>query len=299
MHNKTFTVDNQITIIGGRNIAAEYFAARTDINFGDLDAVGIGPVVQDVSRQFDTYWNDPFAVPVPAFIAPPESREAALSELRKRLSSSRDAARETPYGEALVRAVKFIDETKDDDFTWAPYELVYDSPAKARGEELAADESILTPLRKSITQAEQEFMLVSPYFVARNTGVEGLAKLRARGVDVKVITNSLASTNHSVVHTGYAPSRKPLLHQGVKLFEVRPDTTVTGAEAWSGGRISKGTRIPRASWSIGRSCSSAPSTGILAPLISTPNWGSSSTLRRLPARSLGQWTRTSGPRPTR
>lgn len=241
MHNKTFTVDNQITIIGGRNIAAEYFAARADVNFGDLDAVGIGPVVQNVSRQFDTYWNDPFAVPVPAFITPPESPEAALSELRKRLPSSREAARETPYGEALVRAVKFMDETKDDDFTWAPYELVYDSPSKARGEALAADESILTPLRERITQAKQEFMLVSPYFVPRDTGVEGLAKLRARGADVKVFTNSLASTIHAIVHSGYAPSRKPLLRRGVRLFEVRPGATVTGAEEWAGGRISKGT----------------------------------------------------------
>jgi len=240
MHNKTFTVDNQITIIGGRNIAAEYFAARPDVNFGDLDAVGIGPVVRDVSRQFDAYWNDEYAVPVPAFVEPLEDPEKALMEGRERLTRSREEAKKTPYADALRRAIKFVDDVEGDDFDWAPYELVYDSPVKARGEELDADESILTPLREAIIQAESDFVLVSPYFVPRKTGVEGLGELSARGVEVKVVTNSLASTNHSIVHTGYAPSRKPLLERGIRLFEVRPDAAVTGADEW-GGQVSEGT----------------------------------------------------------
>src|SRR5210317_1023092 len=88
MHNKSFTVDNQITIIGGRNIADEYFGAREDAKFGDLDVMGIGPVVQDVSNMFDTYWNHEAALPVPAFVKEPEDPEAALNELRERLANA-------------------------------------------------------------------------------------------------------------------------------------------------------------------------------------------------------------------
>lgn len=241
MHNKTFTIDNQVTIVGGRNIAAEYFAARPDVNFGDLDVVGVGPVVQDVSRQFDTYWNDEYAVPLPAFVDPPDDPERELAQGRARLAQSREEAKNTPYGDALVRSIGFIDDVDKDDFTWARYELVYDSPAKARAAELEEDESILTPLRGAIADARSEFVLLSPYFVPRKTGVEALAQVAARGVDVKVITNSLASTNHAIVHTGYAPYRKPLLQHGVKLYEVRADATVTGADTWKGGRASAGT----------------------------------------------------------
>ena len=90
MHNKSFTVDNQITIIGGRNIADEYFGAREDAKFGDLDVMGIGPVVQDVSNMFDTYWNHEAALPVPAFVKELDDPEAALNELREPLARSMD-----------------------------------------------------------------------------------------------------------------------------------------------------------------------------------------------------------------
>lgn len=240
MHNKTFTIDNQITIIGGRNIAAEYFAAHPEVNFGDLDVVGVGPVVQDVSRQFDIYWNDKYAVPVAAFIDAPEDPEKALSEGRERLGRSREEAKETPYADALIRSIKFIDDIDKDDFTWAPYQLVYDSPDKARGEELEADESIRTPLRKAILEAKSEFIVVSPYFVPLKSGTEKLAALSVSGINVVVVTNSLASTNHAIVHTGYAPYRKELLEHGVKLYEIRSDKAVRGTDEWQGENGSGG-----------------------------------------------------------
>jgi putative cardiolipin synthase len=90
--------------------------------------------------------------------------------------------------------------------------------------ELAAEAaSITTPLIAAIQRAEEEFVLLSPYFVPLDSGIEFFRELRERGVEVKVVTNSLATTNHSVVHSGYAPARKPLLEMGVKLYEIRPD----------------------------------------------------------------------------
>ena len=118
--------------------------------------------------------------------------------------------------------------------------MVYDSPAKSRGEKLEADEAIVTPLREAIVNAEGEIVIVSPYFVPRKSGENLLIELRDRGVDVKVITNSLSSTNHPIVHTGYAPSRKPLLKRGVKLYEYRADRASGGSQNWEGGSRSEG-----------------------------------------------------------
>ena len=64
MHNKSFTVDGLATVIGGRNIGAEYFGARSDLNFGDLDVFGYGPVATEASAAFDDYWNSEAAVPI-------------------------------------------------------------------------------------------------------------------------------------------------------------------------------------------------------------------------------------------
>ena len=101
MHNKSFTVDNQITIIGGRNIGAEYFAAREDMNFGDLDVVGFGPVVRDVSRMFDRYWNDELAVPATAVIDPPEDPESELEAVSRTRRTGQGRGRD----HALCRSV--------------------------------------------------------------------------------------------------------------------------------------------------------------------------------------------------
>jgi putative cardiolipin synthase len=230
MHNKSFTVDNQITIIGGRNIADEYFGAREDAKFGDLDVMGIGPVVQDVSNMFDTYWNHEAALPVPAFVKELDDPEAALNELRERLARSMDEIKDSKYAEAV--AVKYLEYLQPGKrlFEWAPYELVVDSPDKGVKAKAEEAESITTPLIESIRSAERELIIISPYFVPLKSGVEGLAGLEERGVEVTVVTNSLAANNQFTVHGGYAPSRKPLLEAGVEIYEARPDADVAGTE---------------------------------------------------------------------
>jgi len=55
MHNKSFTADNQVAILGGRNVGDEYFGAGNDTLFVDLDVLAVGPVVNDVSRDFERY----------------------------------------------------------------------------------------------------------------------------------------------------------------------------------------------------------------------------------------------------
>jgi len=230
MHNKSFTIDNQITIIGGRNIADEYFGAREDASFDDLDVVGIGPVVNDVSEMFDIYWNHETALPVAAVIKKPRDTDERLVGLRNALKESIEEARTSRYAEAVVgRAFEQV-EGDDSAFTWAPYSLVYDSPDKGIRSKSKEAGSVLTPLQNALTAASSEVLIVSPYFVPRKTGVITLSEIRDRGVDVAIITNSLAANNQFMVHGGYAPSRKPLLRNGVKIYEVRPDAPVPGTE---------------------------------------------------------------------
>jgi len=231
MHNKSFTVDNLITIIGGRNIGAEYFAAREDMNFGDLDVVGFGPVVRDVSRMFDRYWNDELAVPVTTVIDPPEDPDSELEAFRERVGLARDEVKTTPYAEALTRNIDDVIALDKDDFTWAPWELVYDDPEKARTDELAdAAASIRTPLVESLQSAQEALLIVSPYFVPTKKTIKGIQGLIDRGIEITVVTNSLAATNHPMVHSGYGPSRKPLLKMGVEIWEVKPDSFISGTD---------------------------------------------------------------------
>ncbi len=230
MHNKSFTVDNQVTVIGGRNIADEYFGAREDAKFGDMDVLGIGPVVNDVSTMFDSYWNHPTALPLPAFANMPDDSAAELERVRQELQSSREEILASVYAGAVRDRAFELEKMTAEALTWAPYQLVYDSPdkgIKGKSEDAAR---ITTPLSESFGRATDRVIVISPYFVPRRSGVESITQLRQRGIDVTIITNSLAANNQFTVHGGYAPSRKPLLESGVRLYEVRPDADVAGAE---------------------------------------------------------------------
>lgn len=230
MHNKSFTVDNQVTIIGGRNIADEYFGAREDAKFGDLDVMGIGPVVNDVSDMFDRYWNHERAAPIAAFADMPDDPAAELERIRGLLEQAREEIKTTKYAEAVRDKVLEYVETNTSPFVWAPYTLAVDSPDKSFKSKAKEVASIKTALRESILSAKSEVIIISPYFVPRKAGIEAISELQRSGVDVTVITNSLAANNQASVHGGYSPSRKPLLKSGVKIFEVRSDADVSGSE---------------------------------------------------------------------
>jgi putative cardiolipin synthase len=228
MHNKVFIADNQAAILGGRNIAKEYFAAKSTTNFGDLDVLMIGPVVADSSQMFDSYWNHRKAMPVSALMNPPKDPDQALANLRERMATAITRLRSSPYIDALSDSVQKFLETQADAFTWAPYELVYDSPDKAVRSLSGEADSILPPLREELWSAKRELVVASPYFVPASENIADLRTLRERGVSVQIITNSLASNNHAIVHSGYAPKRKALLKAGVSLFEAKPDFHVIG-----------------------------------------------------------------------
>jgi putative cardiolipin synthase len=221
MHNKSFTIDNQFTLIGGRNIADEYFGARADQKFGDLDVLAIGPIVSEVSDMFDVYWNHRAAIPMPALAETPENAAEALANLESEVKKSLEGIETSKYAEAVKRSFDYYVGTDSSEFIWAPYDLVYDSPDKSSAETADESEFIMNQMSASIGEVKEDLFVVTPYFVLLDEDIEYFQRLRDRSVSVTVLTNSLASNNHTAVHGGYKPARKPLLEAGVDLYEQR------------------------------------------------------------------------------
>ncbi len=230
MHNKSFTIDNQVTVIGGRNIADEYFGARRDAKFGDLDVACMGPIVQDISDMFDTYWNHETALPVLAFVKELDDPETALAQVRNNLAETMQEIMSTEYAGAVKAKFEQYMDADGSQYRWAPYKMVVDSPDKGIKKKAKDADQIITPLVASLRAAESEALIVSPYFVPRKRGIEFFSGLEARGVDVTIVTNSLAANNQFTVHAGYAGSRKPLLEAGAEIWEVKPHAEIKGAE---------------------------------------------------------------------
>ena len=100
MHNKSFTVDNQVSIVGGRNIANEYFGAGSGVGFADLDVIAVGPAARDVSKEFDLYWNSLSAYPAAGFVGAPGPDATA------KLEAGFMATRADPQSVAYLEAVR-------------------------------------------------------------------------------------------------------------------------------------------------------------------------------------------------
>ncbi|MGR6035448.1 MAG: phospholipase D family protein [Candidatus Nitrosoglobus sp.] len=219
MHNKSFTADNQVTIIGGRNVGDEYFDAAQDILFVDLDVLAIGPVVSDVSNDFDRYWASDSSYPANR-VLPPASA-AMISALVDAASFIKRDPNALAYIQALVRQ-PFVQALLAGrlPFEWAATHMISDDPAKGLGR--AADGTLLWPrLKQILGRPIHELELVSPYFVPGAAGVELFAVLAKQGVKITVLTNSLEATDVAAVHAGYAKRRKPLLKAGIALFEMK------------------------------------------------------------------------------
>ncbi len=220
MHNKSFTVDNQVTIVGGRNIANEYFGAGTGVTLTDLDVIAAGEAVREVSKEFDLYWNSASAYPAASFVGVPGPTGAA--DLEARFTANRADPQSMVYLDA-VRATPLLRELLERKLSieWTTARLVYDDPAKTLEDE-RADILLFTQLMQSFGNIEKTFDLVSPYFIPGEGGTAGLVALAKRGVKIRILTNSLATAEAAAVHAGYAKRRDDLLRAGVELYELKP-----------------------------------------------------------------------------
>jgi cardiolipin synthase C len=223
MHNKLFVADNAVAIMGGRNIGDEYFAARADRNFEDLDVLVMGPAVQELSKSFNEFWTNEWAYPVGDWESD-RRRAKDIQKARQTVESRRSADAESYFGEALSQPgvlSRLLDGGLQPD--WVPARVVYDQPMKINGGTGENSGIKVVPRVWSLVEGvTNEVIVISPYFVPGDEGVELFRKLRQRGVRVRILTNSLGSTDAAAAQAGYARYRKTLLRMGIELYELRP-----------------------------------------------------------------------------
>lgn len=219
MHNKSFTADNQATIVGGRNVGDEYFGAAGDVLFADLDVLAVGPVVDEVSHEFDRYWNSASAYPAQLLLTRPVEGDAAtIAAEADRIDDTRAAGE---YVQAL-RTSPFVRQLMERQlpFEWAKTRMISDDPAKVL-DQARPGTGVAENLENLLGVPHKELDLISPYFVPGKAGTQAFADLAHKGVGVRILTNALEATDVAAVHAGYAKWRKPLLEAGVLLYESR------------------------------------------------------------------------------
>ena len=239
MHNKTFTADNQVTIVGGRNVGDEYFDAHQEFAFIDLDVLAIGPAVNDVSADFERYWHSPSSYPAESLLPMADSAEI------RRIAAAAQAVVTNPASQAYVRALetsRFVHDLLAGTlgYRWAVTHMVSDDPAKGLGRR-GPRGTLLQRLEEVLGTPRHELQLISPYLVPTAEGARMLASLAQRGVKITILTNSLDATDVTVVHAGYAKRRRRMLQSGIMIYELmrttwrrsRGDRKITGSSGSS------------------------------------------------------------------
>lgn len=247
MHNKLWIGDNAAAVIGGRNLGAAYFDTSPHEGFADLDLLVAGPVVREASISFDSYWNSQWAVPLALVVTLPADPAQVLHDLDARATAYQSGEyvrllRDTEFGRKLRYGPLPMAS--------APARILVDPPGTNGDTSVKASGSIgdasspssdprtiFRTLRAAVTTAKHEVIMVTPYLVPSELSLPVLCSLTKRGVAIRVLTNSLASTDVPAVHSAYARYRPRLLACGVQLFELRP---ASAAEAATRRRLSSG-----------------------------------------------------------
>jgi cardiolipin synthase C len=229
MHNKLMIADGVLAITGGRNIADEYFGFGTVQRFLDLDILVAGALLTQLGAIFDQYWNSEEVFPLRSIVG----HSSTESDLHSRFISNTGGIN----GFAMLPEVlpdplglnSVGNEFRLGKLTlqWAKADAFADSPTKLRGNlapvglpEGTDYSSIHEYIITQMMRVKKSILAVSPYTIPGNKGVNQVKELRARGVSVQVITNSLLATDEALVYTAYRRYRMEMLRDGAELYEV-------------------------------------------------------------------------------
>ncbi|GAA0813697.1 phospholipase D family protein [Colwellia asteriadis] len=227
MHNKTFTVDGKVAITGGRNLADEYFGYDHQYNFRDRDVMLIGGVSTEIQRSFDQFWHHELSVPINKLVSSKQKFSTDYSALHQYACNPDNFVPEVRAAIAdLPNVYKQVQQAGD--LHWlAGVEYISDVPGKNAGDDFLGGSGLSTQrLIRLLKQAKTSVTIQTPYLITTSVGKNLLKALVARGVEVKILTNSLASNDNLEAFSGYQRDRDDLLDTGIALYEFKPDAQI-------------------------------------------------------------------------
>lgn len=230
MHNKTFTIDGKVVITGGRNIADEYFDYDHEYNFRDRDVLLIGGVTKKVNQSFELFWNSNYVKDVKSLIDTTKYNYTQANRFDKLHQYACDS---TNFWPQVREKIKHIPSTFDaiqntGKLQWVDsVEFISDIPGKNDGTSGLGGGGITTnALINLVKQAKESIIIQSPYLITTDLGKQLFKDATKRGVKIRILTNSMASTDNLEAFSGYQRDRKQLLETGVRIFEFKPDAAI-------------------------------------------------------------------------
>ncbi len=224
MHNKLFIADNVLALIGGRNIGdAYYMRAEEGENFIDLDALAAGAAVEQMSASFDDYWNSEFAWPIDRIVAPAADHEP-MRHVRRGVAGFEMPAPDHGVPARLKGYATVPDELRSGTLrlTGARRKSSQIRWTSSRVRGSAIEKALCAPSSLAKVWARASNCHGLAVLRTRAIGIESLRQNRRNGVRMRMLTNSLASSDEPVVHAGYLEYRREMIEIGMEVYELSP-----------------------------------------------------------------------------
>ena len=230
MHNKTFIVDGKVVITGGRNIADEYFDYDHEYNFRDRDILLLGKASKAVNTSFDDFWNSALSQDVSEVIKTEPKNLTAIDRFDNLHEYACNPDNFWPQIRTRIEALpdtfkSIVDSGK---IVWLDdVSFVSDEPGKNDGEEGLGGGGVSTSaLIDLVKKAKTSIDIQTPYLITTELSRNLFREAVERGVKVRILTNSLSSTDNIEAFSGYQSDREALLKTGIRIFEFRPDAKI-------------------------------------------------------------------------
>ena len=225
MHHKALIADGKLVVTGGRNVGDEYYDLNSDYNFRDRDVLLVGGTSAVVQSGFDFFWEDPHSVPINQLL-PDGDVQTAQETWRKLRNFSCDPVYFNPIFRKQLDDIPttLFSAVESNRLLWLDsVQFVSDSPWKNESDGLGGGSITTRELLDLLSQAEHRIWIQTPYLILTDLGLGALQAAIDKGVEIKILTNSLAATDNYPAFAGYKRIRNTLLEMGVEVYEMKPD----------------------------------------------------------------------------
>jgi putative cardiolipin synthase len=227
MHDKIVIYDQTIAITGGRNMADEYYDYDHTYNFRDRDALVAGSVLGTMQQSFESFWQSPLSVSLARLLAEEKSHLTAEQVEGYTEWLHRYAGNPLNFAPEVRLAITNMAPRIEEIFTqlhWTKVDYIHDSPGKNNQlKNLSGGGQSTTSLIELLANAEEEILIESPYLIMPEGGFDFFSQLLKKGIEISIVTNSLASTDNLQAYSGYKKQKQRLLDLGFNIYEFKPN----------------------------------------------------------------------------
>jgi putative cardiolipin synthase len=207
-------------------MADEYYDYDHAYNFRDRDVMVTGSVIPKIQQSFEAFWADPLSVSLDDLLAE-EKRHLTADQIDSHTEWLHQYAQNTDNFATDVRDyITNMGERFDKILAtmhWTNVDYISDIPGKnSNTGELDGGGRTTASLVELLSEAKHQILIESPYLIMPEGGFELFSGLLAKGVEIAIVTNSLASTDNLQAYSGYQKQKQRLLDLGIEIFEFKP-----------------------------------------------------------------------------